>query len=140
EAQGVRVKTSRRKNLPPVYIDQDHLSRILINLLSNAIKFTAAGGKVEISTSLSERGHRHWVAIRVRDTGIGIAEEDLPHLFKRFYRSRGAQIVGTGLGLAIVHELVSLHGGEITLESKLGQGTLVTCWLPPAKIADEQAQ
>ena len=115
----------------PVYVDRDMWERIVLNLLSNALKFTFAG---EIVVSLrpvpAERAER--VELEVRDTGVGIPAEALPHLFERFYRVpglRGRTHEGTGIGLALVQELVQLHGGTVRASSAGGVGSSFTVGL-----------
>jgi heavy metal sensor kinase len=108
--------------------DPYKLRQVLSNLVDNAIKYTPRGGSV----TLSVFRHGDWAKVVVSDTGIGIAPENLPHLFDRFYRvdkarSRGGG--GTGLGLAIVKEIIEQHGGKITVDSKPGQGSVFTAWL-----------
>jgi len=114
----------------PVYVDQDLWEKVLLNLLSNAFKFTFKGQiKVEVAASADEAS----VEIRVSDTGIGIAEGNLPRLFERFHRiegARGRNFEGSGIGLALVQELVGLHGGTISVESVLGEGTQFIIRLP----------
>ncbi len=115
----------------PVYVDRDMWEKIVLNLLSNAFKFTFDG---EIEVALTERGES--VELRVRDTGVGIAEADLPKLFQRFQRVRSARSrthEGSGIGLALVRELVKLHGGDVGLESREGVGTTFTVRLPKGK-------
>jgi two-component system, OmpR family, sensor kinase len=105
----------------------DYLKQVLLVLLENAYKYTPDGGKVTI------RGERQAQAIRISiaDTGIGIAPEDLPRLFERFYRAKNAhRASGMGLGLAIAHGLIEQHGGAIQVESVLGQGSCFTISLP----------
>ena len=105
------------------------LERVLINLLSNAVKFTPAPGEVEVDAAEDDG----LAVIRVRDTGIGIPEHDQKELFTRFYRASNAiarRIPGTGLGLTIVRTIVTGHGGELSLESREGEGTTVTVRLP----------
>ncbi|MET0399039.1 MAG: ATP-binding protein [Longimicrobiaceae bacterium] len=112
----------------PVYVDRDMWEKIFLNLLSNAFKHTFEG---EVTVSLHPAGDH--VELKVRDTGAGIPEEELPHVFDRFHRVKGARSrthEGTGIGLALVKELVALHGGTITLESALGVGTTATVRLP----------
>jgi signal transduction histidine kinase/DNA-binding response OmpR family regulator len=107
----------------PVYLDRDMWEKILLNLLSNAFKFTFDGG---VSVDVGASADGKFAEIRVRDTGIGVAEEELPRLFERFHRIEGAQgrtFEGSGIGLALVQELVKLHGGTITAESTSGVGT-----------------
>jgi signal transduction histidine kinase/DNA-binding response OmpR family regulator len=116
--------TIRSSPLPePVYLDRDMWEKILLNLLSNAFKFTFDGG-VSVDVDASTDGK--FAELRVRDTGIGVAEEELPRLFERFHRiegARGRTFEGSGIGLALVQELVKLHGGTITAESASGVGT-----------------
>ncbi|MCA9139337.1 MAG: HAMP domain-containing protein [Planctomycetales bacterium] len=104
------------------------LSQLFFNLIDNAIKFTAAGGKVNISGA-SSCDH---VEFFVEDTGIGMAEEHLPHVFERFYRADGSRehYRGTGLGLSICKSIVEAHGGEINVESERGEGTRFIVCLP----------
>ncbi len=121
-----------RVECPPLprqfYVDTDMWEKIVLNLLSNAFKFTFAG---EIAVSLRAEGER--AVLRVRDTGVGVAPEDLPHLFERFHRVHGARsrtYEGSGIGLALVQELVKLHGGDIAVTSEPGVGTTFTVSLP----------
>jgi signal transduction histidine kinase len=112
-------------------IDRNRVRQLLMNLLTNATKYTAAGGEVSIDAK-REGGE---VVIRVRDTGIGIAPGELPHVFDRFWRadparSRSGQRSGSGLGLAICKWIAEAHGGSIHLQSKPGRGTTITVVLP----------
>jgi signal transduction histidine kinase len=105
------------------------LERVLINLLSNAVKFTPEHGEIEVAAA----GEDDSAVIWVRDTGIGIPDYDQKELFTRFYRASNAvarRIPGTGLGLTIVRTIVTGHGGELSLESREGEGTTVTVRLP----------
>jgi histidine kinase len=115
--------------LPSVAGDGDRLAQVLTNLISNAIKYTPEGGDIFVQTRAREDG----VEVIVRDTGIGVAPEDLPRIFERFYqvdKARGPER-GTGLGLAIVREIVQSHGGRISVASAgKGKGTTFTLWLP----------
>ncbi|MCR4706326.1 MAG: HAMP domain-containing histidine kinase [Clostridiales bacterium] len=111
--------------------DANRLRQVCYNLISNAVKYTPEGGEVRIALQRSGRD----VVLIVKDTGIGIAEEDLPHIFERFYRadkarSRVGETGGTGLGLSIVRQIVRLHGGTVTVRSQLGEGTEFTVLLP----------
>jgi PAS domain S-box-containing protein len=119
-------------NCPPlderIYIDREMWEKIVLNLLSNAFKFTFAG---EIEVSL--RQLENMVEFAVRDTGAGIPADEMPHMFERFHRVRGAQSrthEGTGIGLALVQELVHLHGGRIEVMSVENQGTTFTIFIP----------
>lgn len=121
--------------VPPglaVRADRDRLVQILVNLVDNAVKFTPEGGEIRIEAGAGPGGR---VAVRVRDTGIGIPSTDLPRITERFYRvdrTRSREVGGTGLGLAIVKHLVQAHGGELQVESALGHGTTVNFTLPGA--------
>jgi len=113
-----------------VYIDRDMWEKIVLNLLSNAFKFTFEG---EITISVRPGADCRTAEVTVRDTGTGIAREQLPRLFERFHRvedARGRSIEGSGIGLALVQELVKLHGGSIAVDSELGKGTSFTIRLP----------
>jgi len=109
--------------------DEDRLKQLVLILLDNALKYTPANGHVTLGLQRQDTGSK----ITVRDTGVGIPPEDLPHVFERFYRAdpaRGRDPGGTGLGLPIAHWIVEQHGGKITLESQPGQGTVATVCLP----------
>ncbi len=108
-------------------IDTEKIDHILQNLLSNAIKFSAAGATIDV-TAWSESGH---LCFSVRDTGIGISQEELPHLFERFYRvDQTHKTEGTGIGLSLSKEFAELHHGTIDVNSELGKGTIVTVRIP----------
>jgi len=116
-------------DLPALVADKRAVKQILINLLSNAIKFTDKGGRVAVSAAVDGAV----VVITVEDSGIGIAEEDLPRIGKPFFQACGSydrRHDGTGLGLSIVKGLVGLHGGEIAIRSRLDEGTRVIVRLP----------
>ncbi|MCL6626921.1 ATP-binding protein [Alicyclobacillus shizuokensis] len=109
--------------------DRDLLDRVLDNIIGNALKYTAAGGQVRVRAEREEDKLR----VCVEDTGIGIPESDLPHVFERFYRvdkARSRRSGGTGLGLTLAREIIDLHGGRIGIESQLGRGTKVWLLLP----------
>jgi len=129
EAGEVALGLSLPEERVVVLGDADRLAQVLRNLLSNALRHTPAGG--EVAVDLEARGDT--VHLRVRDTGSGIAPEDLPRVFDRFYRgdrSRSRQGGGAGLGLAIARQLVRAHGGELTVDSKTGEGTTFSITLP----------
>lgn len=109
--------------------DQEMMSQVWINLLHNAIKFTPEYGTITIE--LHHDNDR--IEASIRDSGIGIAEEHIPHIFERFFKvdaSRNRALGGNGLGLSIVHKIVELHHGSIRVSSKLGEGTIFTVRLP----------
>jgi len=125
-----RVQLDVPADLPPVAADPNRLERILINLLSNALKYSAPGTPV----SVHARRMNGTVQMAVVDQGRGIPPEDLPHLFERFYRVKGARKTeGIGLGLYITRILVEAHGGRITVESEMGKGSTFTFSLPVAR-------
>ena len=129
---GVRLASAVPPGLVDVTADHDRLVQILINLVDNAVKYTPRGGDVRIGASRIA-GDR--VEVTVTDTGIGIPRGDLPRITERFYRvdkARSRELGGTGLGLAIVKHLVLAHGGELAIDSELGQGTTVRFTLPAA--------
>jgi signal transduction histidine kinase len=120
--------------LPHAFADRRALKQILLNLLTNAIKFTRRNGSVEIFARLAKSGE---LAFGVKDDGIGIAEEDQARVFERFGQGRHdvtAADEGSGLGLPIVKGLIEAHGGRVTLDSELGEGTCVTVWLPRERL------
>ena len=115
--------------MPTVPGDEDELYRAMINLVENAFNYTPEGGMVAIDTFTHEQ---HAVA-KVSDTGIGISEAELPHIFDRFYRSEQAKAdvkSGSGLGLAIVKRVIDLHHGTIEVKSVPGKGTTFAVRLP----------
>ncbi len=113
---------------PLLYVDTEKFDKVLYNLLSNAMKFTPAGGSITVRV---ETAGNHCF-LQVKDTGIGIPTEQIPHLFERFYQADGSanrSHEGSGLGLALVKELVELHKGQISVESVYAQGSTFTVWL-----------
>lgn len=128
------------ENMPQISLNEESIERVVINLLSNAIKYTPSGGSITIFARLHpDRGE---ISIAIKDTGIGIPEDALAHIFDRFYRveRKVHTIKGTGLGLTIVKKIVEKHGGRITVESALGEGSTFTIFLPidvEVAIADE---
>ena len=127
EKKNLRL-VSELKSCPLVYLDPEKFDKVLYNLLSNAMKFTNSGGIIAIKV---EPAGDH-IRIQVKDTGIGIRTEQIPHLFERFRQAEGSvnrSYEGSGLGLALVKELVELHGGQISVESIYEAGTTFTVWL-----------
>ncbi len=127
--QGVRLGGSVEAGVDPVCMDVQRIGRVLSNLVGNALRHTPPGGRVEVRAVSAPEG----VQVEVRDTGEGIDPEDLPHVFEQFYRgekSRSRTTGGTGLGLAIARGIVEAHGGHISVESKLGEGTCFLFTLP----------
>ncbi|HKR20675.1 MAG TPA: ATP-binding protein [Stellaceae bacterium] len=133
EAKSIKIATGGLNDLI-VNADPKVVRQILLNLLSNAVKFTPEGGEIGVTVTLDEHGD---VAIRVSDTGVGIPADSIERVFHPFERVRGdanRKIEGTGLGLSITRGLVRLHDGEITLQSRVGEGTIVTVVLPAERI------
>ncbi|HEX9445493.1 MAG TPA: HAMP domain-containing sensor histidine kinase, partial [Candidatus Binatia bacterium] len=121
--------------LPPTLADAEKLSQVFSNLLSNAVKYTERGGSVEVALFCFDRK----IYLAVKDSGIGIAAEELPKLFTKFYQATNAsrsQAKGTGIGLALVKAFVEGHGGRISVSSTLGAGSRFVVELP---VADGQA-
>lgn len=129
EAKGVRVLLAPGDAELIARGDHEAFITIMNNVIGNAVRYTDAGGEVNVSVKASEP----WIAVRVRDTGIGIAAEDHERIFERFYRvdkARTPERGGTGLGLAIVKHLVKASGGEIRLQSELGVGSTFEVLFP----------
>ena len=130
QQRGVALSVTCADDAPhEVQWDADRMNEVLGNLLSNAVKFTGSGGAVSLTATPAGEG----VAIEVRDTGVGIPEEQLPRIFEKFYQASnqsGASQTGTGLGLAIAKEIVAAHTGTMTVESTPGVGTAFTLLLP----------
>jgi len=129
-AKGVHLSADVDSGLRPLRADRRRVAQMLRNLLENAITHTAPGGRVVVEARPSEPG---FAALAVRDEGEGITEEDRPHVFERFYRadaSRSRETGGSGLGLSIVRELARAQGGDVSLRSEAGRGTVVTVFLP----------
>jgi signal transduction histidine kinase len=121
--------------LPSVVVfgNQQHLRQVVYNLLDNALKFTPAGGRVTIQLFADHR--EETIVFAVRDSGPGIPEDELPHVFDRFFQGRrprtsAVEKRGTGLGLSICQAIIRAHDGTIEVESKIGEGTCFTVRLP----------
>ena len=136
EKKNIDLESRLPPDPPPMRQDQARVQQILNNLLSNAIKFTPEGGRITVSV---ERDPRDFMVLKVGDTGVGIAEEDQQAIFEKFRQGRTAmpggdamtrEHSGTGLGLSIVKELCKLLGGEVSVQSELGKGSVFTVRLP----------
>jgi two-component system sensor histidine kinase BaeS len=125
EAAGISLKLVSAKGIPFVNVDPLRFREVLSNLIANAMRYTPAGGAIEVQIGQEAANQ---VRIIIRDTGSGIDAQDLHHIFERFYKSGDS--TGSGLGLAIAKKLVETHGGEISAESDLNQGTQITILLP----------
>jgi signal transduction histidine kinase len=116
-----------------VPMDRAQMIQVFTNLISNAVAYTPFGGHIRVTSDLASDGPKEGVAVRVHNDLPVIPPDELPHLFDRFYRASAAQESGepgTGLGLAICREIVERHGGYVEVESREGEGTAFTVWLP----------
>jgi signal transduction histidine kinase len=135
ETAGVTLRNEVRGVLPMLLADARRIRQVLLNLISNAVKFTPPGGSVTVSARLDDAG----LALSVADTGIGIAEADIPRAFERFGQvdsTLARKYQGAGLGLPLARDLVELHGGKLTLRSQPMVGTTVTITLPASRLGD----
>jgi signal transduction histidine kinase len=123
------IEVSLSEEAADVFADEDLLSQVWINLLNNSIKFTPAGGKIIISVAKQDMQ----TEVTISDTGIGMTEETMAHVFERFYmadKARSRSAGGSGLGLSIVKKIVQMHHGRINVESKPGEGTTFRITIP----------
>jgi signal transduction histidine kinase len=127
QAAGVAVRAELEAGLPRLALDATRIREVLANLLTNALRYTPSGGEIVLRCGLGEGGGDR-LYVSVSDSGAGIAAEDLPHIFERFYKSDQSR--GSGLGLAIARSLVEAHGGEISAHSQPGAGTTIRFTLP----------
>ncbi|MBW1784305.1 MAG: PAS domain-containing protein [Deltaproteobacteria bacterium] len=129
-SKGIRVRFEGDPHIKEVFMDPDRIKQVLLNLYLNAMEAMADGGLLTVE-AVRDADERH-VAIRVSDTGKGIKEKDLPHLFDPYFTTRSS---GTGLGLAIVHNIMESHGGDVRIKSREGEGTTVILRLSTEKEA-----
>ena len=120
----ISIKTDFDSGIDEILIDPDRINQVLLNLYLNAIESMHDGGSLTVS--LAKNSKKNLIEIKVSDTGTGITKDDLSHIFDPYFTTKAS---GTGLGLAIVHNIMEAHGGEITIESRLGQGTGVTIYI-----------
>ncbi|HEX5004914.1 MAG TPA: ATP-binding protein [Gemmatimonadales bacterium] len=140
EQHGLTTEVTVPEHPVEVRVDDHRMQQLLLNLVTNAVKYTPAGGSVSLALQDVEEGAR----VVVRDTGIGIASVDLPHIFDRFWRadparSRTGDRPGVGLGLAITQWIAEAHGGTITVQSRPGRGSSFVVTLPRAGAGGEGA-
>jgi len=129
QAKAIKLSIQSPPRLHRVSADRNRIKQVFINLLDNAIKYCPEGSEVQVR--LQTDGER--IIVEVADTGPGIPEQDLPHVFEKMYRvekERTRATEGSGLGLSIVKKIVELHGGQIAVESTVGQGTVFTVQMP----------
>jgi two-component system sensor histidine kinase VicK len=133
-AFGHSLVLEKHAELGTIYADKDRIESVLINIVSNAFKYTPRGGEVVVVCAAVDEG----IYISVRDNGVGVSAEDIPHLFDRFYRvdkARSRDMGGTGLGLPIAKEIVLAHGGDVGVDSEPGKGTTVRIYIPRRGVA-----
>lgn len=126
EKRGISLSFTHPTNHKPIlFADAVMIDRVIGNLINNALKFTESGGKVEVKVS----GQNDTIEINICDTGIGIADDQLPNIFDPFYRVCSDHS-GSGLGLAIAESIIRAHDGRISVKSSLGQGSTFTLSIP----------
>jgi PAS domain S-box-containing protein len=138
ERKQIQLQLQLQNQLGKISVDRRRMTQVAINLLANAVKFTPQGGSVTLSAGiatpdLTQSTQGDWIRLAVIDTGIGISPTDRERLFQPFIQvdsNLNRQYEGTGLGLALVKQIVELHGGYVTLESELGQGSCFSVYLP----------
>jgi signal transduction histidine kinase len=125
----IQIRVESPEGLPLLDADRDKIKQVLLNLLSNAIKYNRPNGTVMLRSEVAEEKE---IALYIQDTGLGIPDESLPHLFQKFYRVREheSRVAGTGLGLSICKQIINGHGGRIEVKSKIGVGTVFSVFLP----------
>ena len=127
--QGITLKLELGPELPMIHADSRSMEEVLTNLLSNAINYSPDGGTVTVSAV----SHGEYLEIRVSDTGIGIARDEIPKIFDKFYRVKHPEtrkVIGTGLGLSLVKGIIEAHRGSVEVESEPGVGTTFRVLLP----------
>ena len=116
--------------LPAVMLDSDRFVQAIVNVLSNACKYSPDGSEVRVDVFRASRGGAHRVGVRIADCGVGMTPVEVKNMFSRFWRSeRAAGIKGTGLGMVITKLILDRHGATIEVDSRPGEGTIVTVWL-----------
>jgi len=129
EEKDLTLEVVLPEKLPEPELDKDKIATVLVNLLGNAVKYTPPGGRVTFRVNVVDQQ----IDISVEDTGVGIASEELPKVFDKFFRSDDPRVqeqTGTGLGLALAQEVVRLHGGRINVESEINKGSTFNVVLP----------
>ncbi len=134
EKEKMRLRTAIEPNLPPIRMDENAMTLVLLNLIDNAVKYAAEGKEVDVALSRTPGG----VTLSVRDHGPGISIDEQERIFERFYRARNARernVRGSGIGLALAKHIVEAHGGRVTVSSVPGQGATFTVVVPAAPTA-----
>ncbi|MBC7877655.1 MAG: GAF domain-containing protein [Anaerolineales bacterium] len=134
----IQIRVESPEGLPLLEADRDKVKQVLLNLLSNAVKYNRPNGMVMLRAEASEKE----ISIYVQDTGLGIPDESVPHLFEKFFRVREheSRVAGTGLGLSICKQIINGHGGRIEVRSKIGVGTVFLVSLPRASKTQQRVE
>jgi signal transduction histidine kinase len=124
----IQIRVDVPNEIPLMEADRDKIKQVLLNLLSNAVKYNRPNGTVIVTGAFDSND----ISISIQDTGVGIPDESIPHLFEKFYRVREheSKASGTGLGLSITKQIVQGHNGRIEVKSKMGVGTSFTVYIP----------
>jgi two-component system phosphate regulon sensor histidine kinase PhoR len=135
EKEKLRLRTEIEANLPPVRMDQDAMTLVLLNLVDNAVKYAGDGGEVSVRLRRAPGA----VALAVSDRGVGISLDEQGRIFERFYRAESARarnVRGSGIGLALVKHIAEAHGGRVEVESAPGEGSTFTVYVPVAPVVE----
>ena len=116
-------------DIPQIRADRNQLHQVILNLVHNAIQAMPGGGELFVQSLIEARQDQTWVGIRVKDTGVGIPEENIDKIFEPFFTTKPSG-EGTGLGLSVSYSIISEHGGYIDVVSVEGVGAMFTIWLP----------
>jgi PAS domain S-box-containing protein len=126
EQKQLQIVRADKRDLPRVHADHDRITQVAMNLISNAVKFSAHGGRIHIEVDTADDA----MVVSIRDEGTGIAAEELPYIFERYWQASKTGKVGHGVGLSIVQAMVKAHSGEVWAQSKLGSGSTFFFRLP----------
>jgi len=129
--ENIQLIVESPEEIPLLEADRDKIKQVVLNLLSNAVKYSRPNGTVILGAEVIDNE----IAIYIRDTGVGIPDESLPHIFEKFYRVREHEMraSGSGLGLSICKQIIYGHGGRMEVKSKLGEGTILMVFLPRSR-------
>jgi signal transduction histidine kinase len=122
----IETEFDLNETLPKIYIDENQIQQVLVNLITNAVQAMTKNGKLYIASKLDK--NENYIEITITDTGKGIPAEWIPHIFDPFFSTKGEG--GTGLGLSVSYGIIQNHKGDITVKSKVGEGTTFTIRLP----------
>ena len=137
DEKNIKIECFLAEKVPAVIVDNDRMNQVFYNILVNAIRYSSVHSEVQVTTSIKVRETCQWLTVSIKDNGPGIAVEDVPYVFDHFYRgdkSRDRKSGGSGLGLAIVKQLVEIHGGQVTVTSEVGTGSIFEVLLPLNRI------